>query len=200
MDDRSVSGWIAAAKGGSREAAEKLFSRYYDELVRVARRRLAGRPMPHVDGEDIALSAFKSFCLAAADGKLEQLDDRDQLWALLVTISARKVSREIRANLSQKRGAGQVLHEADLAGGSIGQGLDQVSGRDLSPDVHAAVVDEVRHMLDTLGDESLRRIALWKLDGLTNEEIAKELGVVVTTVERKLGRIREKWSRLHKPK
>jgi DNA-directed RNA polymerase specialized sigma24 family protein len=49
-------------------------------------------------------------------------------------------------------------------------------------------------MLDALADDTLKQIATLKLEGYTNEEIAGRLGCVPRTVERKLERIREKWS------
>jgi len=48
--------------------------------------------------------------------------------------------------------------------------------------------------METLDDPSLRLTALLKLQGYTNEEIARSLDCVVGTVERKLARIRHKWS------
>ena len=40
-----------------------------------------------------------------------------------------------------------------------------------------------------------RQVALWKMEGLTNAEIAGRLDVTPRTVERKLGRIRTLWGR-----
>ncbi len=53
---------------------------------------------------------------------------------------------------------------------------------------------EVGRLLGLL-DDPLRRIALWKLDGYTNEEIAGAgmMDCAVRTVERKLERIRGIW-------
>ena len=52
---------------------------------------------------------------------------------------------------------------------------------------------ELLEQLDRLGDDRLRDIAAKKLEGYSNVEIAKQLGVAVRTVERKLGRIRTCW-------
>jgi DNA-directed RNA polymerase specialized sigma24 family protein len=57
------------------------------------------------------------------------------------------------------------------------------------------VADECRRLLDRLGDESLRSVAVWKMEGQTNAAIAARLGCVASTVERKLNRIRELWAR-----
>jgi DNA-binding CsgD family transcriptional regulator len=46
-----------------------------------------------------------------------------------------------------------------------------------------------------LSDQSLRQIAIWKLDGYTNQEIAERLGCALRTVQRKLERIQAYWSK-----
>jgi DNA-directed RNA polymerase specialized sigma24 family protein len=46
-----------------------------------------------------------------------------------------------------------------------------------------------------LPNEELRSVALWKLEGYTNQEIAGKLGCVAGTVERKLRVIRSIWDR-----
>jgi DNA-directed RNA polymerase specialized sigma24 family protein len=53
--------------------------------------------------------------------------------------------------------------------------------------------EDVRRLLDGLGDEALRSVAVWKLQGYTNAEIAGKLDCVETTVERKLRAIRALW-------
>jgi IS30 family transposase len=49
------------------------------------------------------------------------------------------------------------------------------------------------HVLRVLGDDQLRQIAVWKLEGYSNAEIAAKLGRSDATVERKLKLIRELW-------
>jgi len=55
------------------------------------------------------------------------------------------------------------------------------------------MADECRRLLDTLPDAELRQIALWKVEGYTNEEIAARLDCVPRTIERKVSRIRLLW-------
>src|SRR6516164_8928727 len=62
-----------------------------------------------------------------------------------------------------------------------------------TPEEAAATADECRHLLDMLGEPELRQIALWKVEGFTNEEIAARLDCVPRTVERKVSRIRLLW-------
>jgi len=69
------------------------------------------------------------------------------------------------------------------------------SGR-ADPSVVAAaqMTEECQRLLARLPDESLRTVALWKMEGHTNVEIAARLGCVPQTVERKLRAIRNVWS------
>ncbi len=52
-----------------------------------------------------------------------------------------------------------------------------------------------QRLLDLLGDEQLKRIAVWKMEGYTNQEMADRLGCVVETVERRLRLIHSIWQR-----
>src|SRR5262245_57219294 len=67
-----------------------------------------------------------------------------------------------------------------------------VFGNEPTPEFAAEVAEECRALLDRLGDDELRRIAVWKLEGYTNREIARGLGKSLATVERKLDLIRRK--------
>jgi DNA-directed RNA polymerase specialized sigma24 family protein len=66
---------------------------------------------------------------------------------------------------------------------------------DPTPEFAAQVADECRHLLDLLGDPELRSIALWKMEGYTNAEIAQKLGYVTVTIERRLRLIRSTWAK-----
>ena len=89
--------------------------------------------------------------------------------------------------------AGRVAGEALL--GSLGaEGvLDQLVCRAPTPEFAALFADECRHRLDSLRDESLRRLALLKMEGYTNAEIAGQLNCGLRTVDRKLELIRKTW-------
>jgi DNA-directed RNA polymerase specialized sigma24 family protein len=195
--DGSVTRWIGelVASAAADSAAQKLWERYFDRLVQLARDRLrAGRCGP-ADAEDAALSAFDSFCRGAAAGRFPRLDDRDGLWALLVTITARKAAEQVRRERRLKRGGGRVRSEQELGGAAPDArgGLDEFVGREPTPKLAAMMAEQYLHLLEGLADETLRRIAAWKLEGYSNEEIAARLGCGRRTVERKLGVIRSSW-------
>jgi transcriptional antiterminator len=56
------------------------------------------------------------------------------------------------------------------------------------------VAEEYRRLLDLLGDESLQQVAVWKMEGSSNDEIAEKLSCSRRTVARKLEAIRSLWS------
>jgi DNA-directed RNA polymerase specialized sigma24 family protein len=104
----SVSDWLAQLAQGDREAVAQLWRRYYPQLVRLALHRLQGAPALRDQAEDVALSAFDSFCRGAEQGRFPDLFDRDDLWRLLVVITARKAATLVRREHRQKRGGGRV--------------------------------------------------------------------------------------------
>ena len=59
--DDSVTCWLGPLQQGDEEAAQKLWQRYYDRLVGLARRKLRDQRQ-HQAAEDVALDAFDSFC------------------------------------------------------------------------------------------------------------------------------------------
>src|SRR4051812_13173864 len=91
----SVTIWIGALKTGGDIAAQELWTRYFETLVRVARGSLRNSSRAARDEEDIALSAFDSFFAAAARGRFPRLENRDDLWRILVTITRRKATDEV---------------------------------------------------------------------------------------------------------
>jgi DNA-directed RNA polymerase specialized sigma24 family protein len=74
-------------------------------------------------------------------------------------------------------------------------GIAQVLGREPTPELANMMVEECQRLLDALDDEGLRQVVLLKLEGYTCDEIAEQLGCVTRSVERRLQRVRAKWSR-----
>src|SRR5437660_4516810 len=108
----SVTNWINLIKGGDAAAVQRLWEAYFPRLVGLARKRLREAPRRAADEEDVALSAFDSFCDGVARGRFPQLTDRDDLWHVLVTITARKALQLIRHEQRQQRGGGAVRGES----------------------------------------------------------------------------------------
>lgn len=182
---------------GDSRAADTLWDRFYEPLVRVAKRKMNGVPRRAFDEEDVALSAMRSFLDEAQKGRFYRWQNGGELWQLLLTITSRKAFAYRRREMRDKRGRGSVRGESAFRWDESHQMVRSVTQaartRELPPDQFAVAVEEAEKLLEALPDESLRRVALRKLAGYTNEEIAEELGCVGRTVERKLERIRNKW-------
>jgi DNA-directed RNA polymerase specialized sigma24 family protein len=188
----SVTVWLGTLKAGDPAAAQRLWDRYFAALVRLAHARLRAMPRAAEDEEDVALSAFDSFCTAASRGRFPRLDDRYDLWRLLVALTEHKAADLVRRQRRMKRGGGHVALEADVAGPG-GDLLDQLAGPSPTPEFAALVAEEYRQRLATLPSEHMRRIAVLKLEGYTNEEIAGRVGLGLRSVVRKLDLIRRAW-------
>lgn len=193
-----VTQWIRGVADGDDLAAQKIWEGYFDQLLRLARRKLRGSARRVADEEDVVLSAFSSFCQRAKAGSFPRLDDRHDLWKVLVTLIARKAVSQVRHERAKKRGMGEVRGESVFprhADQEENVGINQVLGTEPTPEFAALVSEECGQLLDQLNDESLRQIALLKLEGFRNEQIAEQIGCTLRTVERKLARIRDKWGR-----
>lgn len=195
--DGSVTRWLHQLGAGDAAAAQPLWERYFNQLVRRARRHLRGAPRRAADEEDVALSAFNSFCQGATKGRFPRLQDRDDLWGLLVVITARKAINLARYERQQQRDSRRVVSNAlppSSADSSTAQSLiEQVIGREPTPEFAAQMAEEYRRLLDLLDDGELRQMAIWKMEGYTNPDIAAKLDSSPPTVGRRLRRIRKLW-------
>lgn len=182
----SVTGWIDELKGGNPAAAQRLWTRYFRQMLRFSRSRLWGSDRLAADEEDVALSAFKSFCRGAGAGQFARVYDREELWPLLVGIMTRKAADQIAFERRAKRGGG-----FDRADEEVLEGVESPAP---PPDLAAQMAEEFQRLLDHLPDPSLRAVAVLKLEGHTTDGIARHLGCGARTVERKLVLIRRLWS------
>jgi DNA-directed RNA polymerase specialized sigma24 family protein len=192
--DHSPSLWLQQLREGDSVAAQRLWEAYYQKLVGIARRKLQGRVRLVGDEEDVALSAFKSFCRGVERGRYPQLSDRGDMWNLLVTITFHKVLHLVRDEDREKRGGGRKFVAADAAT-SDADLLQQLVGTEPTPEVAAQVAEEAERLLDCLPSQELVELALLKMEGYTNDEIAKRWQKAERTVERKLNLIRKIWEK-----
>ena len=194
--DGSVTRWVTALKGGDAAAAQPLWERYHRRLVALAREKLRSARRRAADEEDVVQSAFHSFFRGVARGRFPQLNDRDNLWRLLVVITARKALDQLAHEHSRRQGGGTLPGESRIYPGDSGgdeAALEQVVGPEPTPEFAAQVAEEYQRLLDLLGDDTLRRVAVWKMEGLTADEIAERLDCSRRTVARKLEAIRVIW-------
>lgn len=190
----SVTEWLQAVELGDEQAAQRLWERYYSSLLRLARSKITPRIGRVFDEQDIVLNAFEACYRGLQAGRFPHINDRHDLWKLLISLTARKAIDGIRRETRQKRGGGQVFAEADrFDGESDEQHMARVVGSEPSPEFAAMLAEDLQVRLNRLPQPALREICLWKMEGWTNDEIAVRLDCTTRTVERKLELIRKHW-------
>jgi RNA polymerase sigma factor (sigma-70 family) len=187
----SITAWLGKLEAGDPAAVEQIWDRYFTRLVKIAQERLRDLPPQVNDEEDVALSAFHTFCQAVSDKRVSPLKNRDDLWRILVLITAGKTIDQRRRHLSRKRGGGRVAKLRDFS--DEYEALEALIGREPDPAVAAQLSEELNSLLNKMPDEGLRRIALLKLEGYTQEEIASRMEISLRSVARRLEVIRRTW-------
>lgn len=173
------------------DAARAIWDRYFEPLVRLARARLRDLPGAMVGEEDVALSTLDCLCRGLPEGRYPGLSGRDDLFRLMVTITARKAANRIRDESRGRRGGGRVVDERALdAEGDGAGGLAALAGREPPPESAAIFAGELGRLLAALPSDEHKAIAALKLEEYTDREIADRLGLGLRTVERKLAVIR----------
>lgn len=184
--DQSVTQWIRGLKGGDEVAAAHIWDRFFRRVAGLARKRLGDLPRGARDEEDLALSALNALCDGARNDRFQRLDDRDDLWSLLTVITVRKV---IDAHRREGR-------RSEIGAAELEAELDQLAeGAAFAPEGDYLDVLSLtsRELLENL-DDRIREVALLRLQGYSNAEIATRTGRSVPTVERHLRMIRHAWT------
>jgi DNA-directed RNA polymerase specialized sigma24 family protein len=178
----SVTRWIPNLRQGDQHAVQVLWEHYFEPLVRLAEARLRGASCQS-GAEDVAVDAFLSFCRdVQKEGRFPDLSSRDNLMRLLVRFTVCKAF-DFRAREERR-------HRIVRGESALGEaGFEPHPGREPPAEFQA----QVASLLAKLPDDELRAIALMRMEGLTNQEIAAIRSCGLATVERKLSRIRGYW-------
>jgi RNA polymerase sigma factor (sigma-70 family) len=194
VNSSSVTTWIEQVKAGDPVAGQRLWERYLTRLVEVARSQLAGSPQQVADAADVVVVAFEKFLRYSREGRFPRLEDRYDLWQLLLVVTERVALDQRRKVLATKRG-GRVTNSIAARPASIDESGShwQPESREPSPEFAVSAAEECRRLLRLLNDDGLQSIALAKVQGLSNEEIATQQAMSVRSVERKLNIIRKIW-------
>jgi RNA polymerase sigma factor (sigma-70 family) len=177
-----ISAWIL----GDEPSAKTVFDRYVVRLRALARARMSRRLARRVDPDDVVMSAYRSFFVAARDGRTSVPED-DDLWPLLAIVTLRKVARQARRHAAGVRSTEREVPDAEdwLA--------EQVS-REPDPEQATVVEEEVSRLLADL-DDTARAVVERVLQGDAVPAIADDLGLHERTVRRAVERCREKLRR-----
>jgi DNA-directed RNA polymerase specialized sigma24 family protein len=183
-DDASTTYWLKQLKAGNPQAPLEVCDRCWRLVVHQARLRLHNQPIVS-DPEDIAVSVFDTFFRGTAEGKYDATADGNDLRKLFLAITRNKTLEHLRREHRQKRGGDVAKTPA----------ADDLAAPQPDPALEAEWNDQCQWLLQNL-DEGLRDVALLRLEGLANKELARKLAMPLRSVERKLALIREIWSNL----
>ncbi len=185
--------WVDRLRQGDDAAAQKLWELFFQRLVALAQKRLASTRIAIADQEDVALSAFNSFCIQIENGRYPDINDRENLWRLLATITRNKVHHLIRDQARKKRGGDwkKLSENASNAGQKLL--LNELVCHEPTPQLAAEFAEQCARLLAKLPSQELIELAVKKMEGYTNEEIATQYDKSERTIERKLHLIRKIW-------
>jgi len=191
--EKSVSTWLTLLSDGDERAIETAFDRYFTRLTRLATSKMTGLNQAVRSGEDVALSAFRSFFSGIKARRLV-VDEESDLWACLFRIVTRKACAERRREFASKRGG--ALRASSVQTDDDGEDVDilaEVAGREPSPDIACEMASRADEILRLFEDNpKRRRIVELKLLGADDSEIAQELLLTKRTVCWHLSKIRER--------
>jgi RNA polymerase sigma factor (sigma-70 family) len=176
--DRLVSG----VRSGDPEAMRAFYARYRPGLERVAARAIETGMRRRFGPESVAHSVCRTFLRRARGGEMD-LPDADALWRLLCVAALNKVRELRRYHRRLRRSV-----SAEASGAAAEDALSRAPDAAPSADETAAFRDQLEHVLATL-TEPERRVLDLRLAGLTQQEIADEVGCTERTVRRTLARL-----------
>ena len=185
----SVSEWIAGMKAGDAHCVTSLWDRYFERICQLADRKLEGATRSVVDEQDLAVGAMRAIWEGAREGRFQRLENRDDLWQLLVVITSRKA-----ANVHRHQ---SVRREKFRKWSDFYPSLALEFTELIESPPTESLIDQIplscNDLLSKLDDRH-REIALMRLAGHSNVEIADQLDCSVATIERCLRSIRVLWS------
>jgi len=165
-----VTQWLAACKGGDREALESLLPIVYDELhrqaIRIFSRERAGHTL-----QPTAL--VNEVYLRLVDQRDANWQNRAQFFALAAQMMRRILVSHARSRRAAKRGGGEDRI-------TLEEGVAAAPERD----VNLLALDEALSRLEAVDAEKSRMVELRFFSGLSVEETAEIMGVSPRTIDR----------------
>jgi RNA polymerase sigma factor (sigma-70 family) len=184
----------SGAPDSGEETARQIWERYLPRLLTLARGHLDRRIRTLQNEEDVVQSMGRSFFRRLRRGDFD-LADRDALWALLMTITLNRVRSAADHHFAAKRDVRRVqpLPSSDETRSDAPRETVALEAAEPTPAEAAILNEALERRLRSLPEPDLRQVALWKLEGYTNHEIAEALKCSQRSVERKLNLIRKRW-------
>lgn len=190
--------WMSAVRRGDSVSTTQLWEAYFERISRAVSGRLTTQGRRFEDQEDVAVSALRTFIRRASLGNFTELDDADQLWKLLLTISIRKANDYRKRSMAQRRGGQNLILGQDSATDSgAPAAIDRAAGRNYdAPDADIRATEFFDVVMKQMPDDSTRDVVLLHLQGADTETIAEMQKCSERTVQRRMKVAVELWTRI----
>lgn len=181
-----MSTWLARVLTEKPGFEAELVARFSERLLAFARQQLPACVQSRVDPEDVVQSVYRSFFQRLHAGQF-RFEASHDLWRLLAAMTFRKARNAVKFHLRDRRDsrrAQPLQAAADIA-------------EDRSP--NEADLEHLVASLDQLLaalPESRRAIVVRRLEGVSVQDIAKEMRCTRQTVYRVLSHVQEIAGRL----
>jgi len=193
-DSTSVSGSITRLlhqlHTQDEQVVQDVFNYYFQRLAGLARqhlRNLGG--VRFSDEEDLAMLVLKAFLQDASSAEIGELRSRHDVWRML-------------AKRTRFRAINLVRDDGRLRGNEVGESVFRDGEGKYDPlgiqhQPGGSSDDPVDHLyqelLSRLSDPFQQRVASLLLDGQDVPQIAEQTGKAITTIYRKIGKIKKCW-------
>jgi DNA-directed RNA polymerase specialized sigma24 family protein len=178
---------LARWRNGDQQAATELYQRYAERLIALTQRRVPARLAVRVDAEDVVQSVYRSFFVAARNGRYV-LQRSGDLWRLLLAITLHKVQYQFKWHTAGKRS----IDQEEASDGQSLHGIPaHVLAKEPSPDEAVALADLLEQAMQRC-DAMDRRMIELRLQGYLLDEIAADAGCCKNTVLRVMERFKKK--------
>jgi len=186
-DFPSIPDWLTQLQAGDANAIQEVWAAFAEKLLSVATSSLQSSTRGHAtDGEDVLVSVFESVWEASRKGRLKDIKNIDELLWLLLAMTRRKCIDHTRRNNAIRRGGGRQIYSLNDAEAFFAEIV-------ITPPDPRYALDFNEHylwILDQLPGEILKEITVRRIEGNSTDEIAADLRIAPSTVQRKLKIIR----------
>jgi len=175
---------LQQARSGDRESLLELTRKYEPEVRIVARVLLGPSLRPYLDSLDVVQSVHRSLLMGLRAEKFD-ITSPEQLVGLALTMVRRKVARrwrQVRRQQRLDRAANTPENLADL--------LSSLVSAEPDPARNAQINEAIRRLCARLSGID-RQLMELRLQGHSNVEIARQLGVDADVLRVRLSRLRQ---------
>lgn len=178
---------LAGLKAGDAAAARAVFDRYGPLIRAVVRRKLHARLRARFDSLDFVQDVWAS--VLAVPAERYQFDSPAELVAFLSQVANNKVADEFRHRFQSQKGA--ISREEPMPRPSNDDSSRPEPPAALASPSQFAIADEAWRNLVARIPEKHRPILEQLRDGFTNEQIAAETNLSLSTVNRVVRRLKD---------